>query len=83
MKFDKNLKATNALVAICKEVEADIYLSGPSGINYLELNKFDGIEVIYHEFKHPIYRQQFSPFIEGMSALDYLFNEGGKLQCIK
>jgi len=64
---------------ICQKVDADTYLSGSSGKDYLDLSLFEknNIKVVFHEFTHPIYKQQYSPFIPGMSALDYLFNLGG------
>lgn len=76
LNLDPNLKSTDLLVEICRKVGADTYLSGPSGKDYLELNKFGDIKVNFHEFTHPIYKQQFEPFIPCLSAIDYLFNEG-------
>ena len=79
LKIDQKLKSTERLVAICKHMGADTYLSGSSGMNYLDLSLFgkNNIKVVFHEFEHPIYKQQFEPFIPGMSALDCLFNCGG------
>jgi len=76
LEIDPNLKSTDLLVEICRKVGADTYLSGPSGKDYLELGKFGDIKVNFHEFQHPIYTQQFSPFIANLSAIDYLFNCG-------
>ena len=66
------------LLNICREVEADTYLSGVSGKNYLDLDMFAdaGIEVRFQEFHHPIYKQVYEPFIPCMSAVDLLFNYG-------
>ncbi len=78
LKIDQKLKSTERLVAICKHMGADTYLSGSSGKDYLDLSLFEknNIKVVFHEFIHPVYKQQYEPFIPGMSALDYLFNEG-------
>ncbi|MBT6051505.1 MAG: WbqC family protein [Candidatus Scalindua sp.] len=68
---------------ICKEVGADVYISGISGIGgqgrsfESEFLK-EGIKVVYQEFYHPIYKQQFEPFIPCMSIIDLLFNYGDK-----
>lgn len=43
--YPTELKGTDRLVDICKHFGANEYLSGISGKNYLELNKFDGIKV--------------------------------------
>jgi hypothetical protein len=63
---------------ICQTVGATVYLSGPLGRNYLreELFRNAGIEVIYHDFKHPVYPQAFPGFEPYMSAVDLLFNCG-------
>jgi len=78
LKIDPNLRGTERLLEICKKMGATTYLSGPSGKDYLNLELFKqaGIEVEFHEFEHPIYKQQFEPFIPNLSAIDYLFNEG-------
>jgi len=56
----------------------ETYLSGQSGKDYLDLKKFDeaNIDIMFHEFKHPEYKQQYEPFIPNLSALDYLMNRG-------
>jgi len=71
-------KATNRLVKICQHFGADKYLSGIGAKEYLEVEKFEkaGIEVVWQQFEHPVYPQQFGEFVPGLSALDYLFNCG-------
>ncbi len=36
----------------------------------------NGIEVIPQNFKHPIYKQLFGPFMPNLSIIDLIFNEG-------
>lgn len=69
---------TNVNLEICKKNKANIYLSGPHGKDYLDLQKFKNnkIKVEFHNFIHPEYKQNFSPFIPNMCALDLLFNYG-------
>lgn len=71
---------TEVNLNICKEMNADIYLSGISGRDYLNEERFnkEGIKVIYQEFYHPIYKQLYEPFIPCMSIIDLLFNHGDK-----
>ncbi len=59
---------------ICKHLGASVYLSGPNGRNYLDLEAFAdaGIEVRYHDYVTPRYRQCFEGFETNMSALDAL-----------
>lgn len=67
---------TDLIVDICKKVGATKYIAGKSGMDYLELDKFD-IPVEFQDFKHPIYPQHNSTiFIENMSIIDALFNLG-------
>lgn len=69
------------ILDICKEVGAKTYISGVSGIGgrgrefESEFSK-EGIEVIYQEFYHPIYKQVYEPFIPCLSIIDLLFNCG-------
>lgn len=94
--FASGLKAqgrgTDLLVAICKELRADVYLSGPGKREgkegYMEPEKFReaDIQCKVHEFKHPEYSQQFMEqgFISYLSILDLLFNKGpGSVEMIK
>lgn len=73
-------RRTDLLLEICQKLNADVYLSGISGKDYLEEYKFteQGIKVIYQEFYHPIYKQVYEPFIPGMSIVDLIFNHGDK-----
>lgn len=65
---------------ICKALGANTYISGISGRDYLDIQKFynNGIEVVFQEFHHPIYKQLHEPFIPCMSVIDLLFNHGEK-----
>ncbi len=73
---------TERIVNICKNFGADTYLSGPGGKNYMDLSLFEkeGIKVIFQEFLHPQYQQQFMEkgFLPHMSVIDLLFNCGPK-----
>lgn len=63
---------------ICQSLGATQYLSGPLGRNYLDREAFEeaGISVDFHEHRPPTYRQAYSGFVPGLSALDALFNLG-------
>lgn len=83
-KLDIVNKGTDRIIEICAKLKADTYLSGIGGKAYLEEEKFikAGVKLIYQDFIHPIYHQQFmsdeNDFIPYMSTLDLLFNEGAK-----
>ncbi len=74
--------SSELLLNICNKLDADIYLSGSFGKNYLNETLFReaGIEVVYQDFHHPEYRQVYEPFVSDMSGLDLLFNEGASGQ---
>ena len=73
-----DLQKTDLMIALLKSVGADIYLSGASGRNYLEVALFpqSDIELKYFKFQHPVYEQRFPGFEPEMSAIDLLFNLG-------
>ncbi len=69
---------TERLIDICKTLNGNKYLAGKDGNKYMNLELFDkeGIEVIFHDFKHPVYNQLFGDFEPYLSAIDLLFNCG-------
>lgn len=71
-------KSSRRLLDICKKVNADCYISGINGKQYLdeEIFKNEGIKVVYENFQHPIYKQINGDLIKNMSIIDLLFNEG-------
>jgi hypothetical protein len=66
------------LIAIVKHFGADTYLAGSGGRDYMDLDRYaqSGIEVLFQEYHHPVYEQQFGAFEPFMSVLDLLFNHG-------
>jgi len=73
-------KSTDLIVNVCKGLGADRYLSGKNGTKYLELSKMKdtGISVVFQDFRHPIYDQQYQHlgFVPNLSCIDMLFNCG-------
>ncbi len=68
------------ILEICQSLGADQYISGPFGRDYLDLAHFKeaGVEVFFHDYKHPEYPQVFPGFEPYMSAVDLLFQHGTK-----
>ncbi|NQV03226.1 MAG: WbqC family protein [Bacteroidia bacterium] len=67
------------LLAICKKVDADLYISGPVGREYGVFEAFEGsgVDVLIHEYTHPVYEQiNTSAFVPYMGFFDTLFNIG-------
>ncbi len=63
---------------ICKDLGATQYLSGPFGRDYLDLSSFQnsGVDVIFQDYQHPVYKQKIHQFKAYLSVVDLLFNEG-------
>ena len=64
---------------LCREMKATTYLSGALGKDYLDEDMFNeaGIKVVYHDYRHPVYRQcQPGEMISFMGILDLLLNHG-------
>jgi len=75
---DSNKTSTEKLIYICKNVGADIYLSGHGGENYQDPNMFqkNNITLQITNFIHPVYYQLYGDFVPNLSILDLLFNCG-------
>ena len=75
---EKKGKKDKLVLDICKSLDADIYISGTLGKDYLDLNEFkkEGIYVYFQDYKHPSYSQLWGDFIPYLSVIDLLFNHG-------
>jgi len=71
---------SNKILGLCKALDCDVYLSGSSGKNYLNVDDFtkNDITIQFQNFQYPIYRQLGTTFMPNLSILDLLFNEGDK-----
>ncbi|MBS3055454.1 MAG: WbqC family protein [Candidatus Aenigmarchaeota archaeon] len=81
MDLDESLHATDRLIEIIKKLGGTTYIAGKLGKDYMEVDKFpqNGIKLVFQDYKHPEYKQNFSGFVPYLSAIDYLFNTGGTL----
>jgi len=66
------------LVDLCRHFGATRYLSGDAASDYLDVALFasHGIEVVWQNYQHPVYPQQYGPFVPYLSAIDLLLNCG-------
>jgi len=77
--LDAEGTATDLLISMTHAVDGTAYLCGGGADGYQEDNKFAAanIELIYQDFKHPVYSQcNTSTFIPGLSIIDALMNVG-------
>lgn len=71
-------KNNDLVIDIVKKLDCHKYLSGIGARDYFVQELYDeaGIEVIWQDFTHPVYPQQFEGFIPYLSSIDILFNCG-------
>ena len=80
-ELDAQGSKTELLFNICKNLNADHYLSPASSKEYIDENNLfskNEIKLTYQNYKHPTYNQLFGDFIPYMSMIDLLFNKGNK-----
>lgn len=79
-EFSKILDGQNErLLEICKKCDVNVYLTGPSGKNYLNEKIFNdnNIKIEWMNYNnYPNYNQLFKPNDYNVSVLDLIFNEG-------
>lgn len=71
-------KGDELIIDMCAKLGADTYLHGAHGKDYVDEEKFKraGIKSLHQAFEHPVYHQQFDPFVSHLSVVDLLFNHG-------
>jgi len=76
MRSDKT--KSDLVLDICRRLDARLYLSGPLGRGYLDEGSFAaaGIEIVYQDYRHPVYPQLSPGFKAFMAAIDILFMLG-------
>ncbi len=68
------------VVKICKLLECDYFINGPSARGFMNeaLFKESGIVLDYMKYNYPVYPQLHGPFTHHVSVLDVIFNCGPK-----
>ena len=81
-QLNQSGKRSELLANICSHFGATQYVSPIGSAAYLlreiDLLERRAIEVFFHNYEHPHYRQLFPPFIPYASILDLIFNEGDR-----
>lgn len=78
-ELDIDAAKSDLIYAICAKLNADTYIAGPYGREYLNVDDFtnNGIKVVYNDYNHPIYCQRKTKeFISHLSAVDLFMNCG-------
>jgi hypothetical protein len=68
------------ILEICRRFNAGELYDSAGARPFIDSKLFedDGVKVSFQSYEHPVYRQVYDPFIPCMSAVDLLFNEGGR-----
>ncbi len=72
---------TDVTLEICKDLQADTYISGSGAKAYLDVQKYTdaGIKVYFQDFHYPTYEQKGTKeFVSHLSVLDLYMNHGPK-----
>jgi hypothetical protein len=66
------------LIALTRHFGADCYLAGSGGQGYMDLEKYreQGVEVVFQQYRHPVYNQLYGDFEPFLSVIDLIFNHG-------
>lgn len=66
------------LIALTRHFGADRYLAGSGGQGYMNLDKYreQGVEVVFQQYRHPVYNQLYGDFEPFLSVIDLIFNHG-------
>ena len=79
-EFGIRSQSSRRILDLCLAVGARRYLTGPGGLDYMDLEEFEqaGIVVQVQNYQHDPYVQQFNlpAFVPRLSAIDMLFNLG-------
>ena len=80
--FEKEDGKTMRLISICRQADADIYVSGPAARDYLDEEEFErhNIEVEWVSYEnYKTYPQIHGSFEHKVSILDLMFHTGHKV----
>lgn len=66
------------ILDLCRNFCADCFVFGSLGVDYADIEMFKsrGVEVLFQDYKHPVYPQLYGDFVSHLSVLDLLFNVG-------
>jgi hypothetical protein len=71
-------RATDLILNICQELEAENYLTFPISMKHLDTDKLNqgGVEIVARSYCPPVYPQLWGDFLSNLSVLDLVMNCG-------
>ncbi|OLP15647.1 hypothetical protein BST81_25175 [Leptolyngbya sp. 'hensonii'] len=69
-------KKSDLIFDLCSQFQADRYISGTLGQDYLEVDRFQaaGISIEFQDYRHPSYPQLYGNFLPYMGIVDLWMN---------
>lgn len=76
--MDLEGRKSGMALEMCRKVGADILIFGSQGRDYAEVEAFAaaGVDVVFQDYRHPVYPQLYGEFASHLSVIDLLFNCG-------
>ena len=75
-----DVSGADRIMFLLKKLNATHYISGtgPGSVKYINEQEFkdNGIELIWQNYSHPMYKQLYGDFVPNLSVVDLLFNHG-------
>ena len=73
-------KKSELVLNLCLNLKAKKFIFGQQGINYANIDNFkkNKIDIVFQNYKHPVYYQLHGKFLSNLSIIDLLFNCGEK-----
>lgn len=71
-------KKSDLVLDMCLKLKAKKFIFGEQGQSYCDKESFkvNSIDISFQKYNHPTYKQRSKKFIENISIIDLLFNEG-------
>ncbi len=76
--YDFAGRKSEYVLNVCRGLGASAYVFGSHGRHYVDeqMLRAGGVQAIFQEYRHPVYRQRYGAFVPRLSIIDLLFNEG-------
>ncbi len=75
---DDDLRKTERIIHTCKRLGVTHLVEGQAGRNFIDLDLFqaNNIQIVFQDYRHPVYPQLYGEFIPYLSVIDLIFNVG-------
>ena len=78
-RYSQNVEKNSRIISICKQTGAESYLTGPAGLDYINVEQFrdNRIRIDIADYSnYNTYKQLYLPFSHNVSIIDLIFCTG-------